>query len=45
MRGAGVREGNLEAVREHIAASMDTGHSRLVHEYIVLRRMYQEHGY
>jgi superfamily II DNA helicase RecQ len=45
MRGAGVRETDLDAVREYVAASMDTGHSRLVHEYIVLRRMYQEHGY
>jgi hypothetical protein len=45
MRGVGVRETDLDAVREYVAASTDTGHSRLVHEYIVLRRMYQEHGY
>ena len=45
MRGAGVREGNLDAVREYVAQGTDTGHSRLVQEYIVLRRMYQEHGW
>jgi hypothetical protein len=45
IRSAGVREGDLDAVREYVATSMDTGHSRLVHEYIMLRRMYQANGH
>ncbi|KAJ5300045.1 hypothetical protein N7476_007735 [Penicillium atrosanguineum] len=45
MQSASVRVTDLDAVREYLAQSVDTRHSRLAHEYVWLRRMYHEYGF
>ncbi|KAJ6183586.1 hypothetical protein N7485_002228 [Penicillium canescens] len=45
MKSANIRVTDLDAVRAYLAQSVDTRHSRLAHEYVWLRRMYQEYGF